>query len=319
MIPLCRPVFTGREREYVDECLRTGWVVTGEFIDRFEDALSKRFYYGAPVVTVNSGTTALSLALKAHDVVGQLITIPMLTFKATMNAVWAARATVNLRDVDLPSWVLIGFFGGTVIPVDLNGVGSPATGAVTIHDAAGALGGTTHSHTMILSFNANKLITTGGGGAVVCPSKSFADRIRLMSRHVRDGEETRGDANLMLTNLQAAIGLGQMEQFDEKLAAKKRIAERYTAELGPSFIPQAVPPGMTTNHWLYSVRCQDADHRQRVEQAMAAANIEVRRMWKPLGYGPNAEAIYSTALSLPCSVDLNERDQETVIRCARTA
>ena len=318
MIPLCRPVFTGREREYVDECLRTGWVVTGRFIELFEKAISY-CYYGAPVVTVNSGTTALTLALEALSLCGSMVTIPTLTFRATVNAVLAARATVNLRDVDSASWVLSGSIPGNVIPVDLNGVGSPAMGAVTIQDAAGALGGTIHSHLMIVSFNANKIITTGGGGAVICPSKSFADRIRVMSRHTRDGEETRGEANLMLTNVQAAIGLAQMEQFHEKLAAKKKIAERYTAELGSQFTPQAVPPRMTTNHWLYSVRCQDADHRQRVEQAMAAADIEVRRMWKPLGYGPNAEAIYATALSLPCSVDLSERDQETVIRCARTA
>ena len=316
MIPLCRPVFTGREREYVEECLRTGWVVTGAFIERFEEALSKR-YHGAHVVTVNSGTTALTLVLKAFHVA--FVTIPVLTFKATMNAVYAAGAIVNLKDVELTSWVLTGTLPGDIIAVDLNGVSSPAIGEVTVHDAAGALGYMMLSHTMVVSFNANKIITTAGGGAVITRDASTAKRIGEMSRHRRDGEETRGEANLMLTNLQAAIGLAQMEQFEEKLAAKKRIAERYTAELGSDFTPQAVPPGMTTNHWLYSVRCLDADHRQRVERAMAVADIEVRRMWKPLAYGPNAEAIYATALSLPCSVDLSERDQETVIRCARMA
>ena len=318
MIPLCRPVFTGREREYVDECLRTGWIVTGDFIERFEEAISKR-YDGAHVVTVNSGTTALTLALKALNIMESMITIPSLTFKATMNAVHAVGMGVKFADVDPASWVLTGLLRGHVIPVDLNGMGSSAIGSMTIQDAAGALGGTVYSHPIVVSFNANKIITTGGGGAVITPSTCLADGIRLRSRHIREKDGIRGTANLMLTNLQAAIGLAQMEQFDEKLAAKKRIAERYTAELGPSFTPQAVPPGMTTNHWLYSVRCQDADHRQRVERAMAAADIEVRRMWKPLGYGPNAEAIYATALSLACSVDLSERDQETVIRCARTA
>lgn len=140
-----------------------------------------------------------------------------------------------------------------------------------------------------------------------------------MSRHIRDGDETRGEANLLLTNLQSAVGLAQMETLDERLMAKARIAARYTNELRTDLTPQSVPRNAISNEWLYTVRCLDADHRQRVETAMAAAGIEVRRLWKPLGYGANAEAIYATALSLPCSVDLSEADQEAVIRCARSA
>ena len=304
MIPHCRPVFRGREREYVEECFRTGWVATGLFVERFEEAVAKQTQ-SRYIVTVSSGTVALTLAIRAAYVAQtSIVSVPALTFVATANAIRAAGLAPVYRDADPVTWTA----RACDVPVYLYGTTPVAIGRV--EDAAAALGGyTLRGMIGVLSFNGNKIVTAGGGGAVCTDNQKIAERIRAWSSHRSDVEGFMfGEGNARLSNLQAAVGLGQIEQLDDFLAAKRRIATRYTAELaGADWHPQGGP----SNHWQYGGLCRDASG---LVAHLRAHGIEARRLWRPLADLPVANDLYRRGVLLPCSVDLSDEDQTTVIR-----
>jgi perosamine synthetase len=190
-----------------------------------------------------------------------------------------------------------------------------------------------------LSFNGNKLITTGGGGMVLTDVEEQADRVRYLASQAKDDPAEYVHAtvgyNYRLSNLQAAVGCAQMERIEAKLAAKRRIAETYGREL-------AGVPGLTlpteaswarSNWWMYAVRVQESDFgrdSRALMRHLAERRIETRPLWMPLHLSPAyrdacnlggrvAEKVHREALSLPCSVGLTESDQARVIEAVRAA
>jgi perosamine synthetase len=183
------------------------------------------------------------------------------------------------------------------------------------------------------SFNGNKLLTTGGGGMIVTDDPEWARRAKYLTTQAKDDplEYVHHEVgyNYRLTNVLAAMGCAQMEQLEEYIAAKRRIAARYREALadlpGLTIMPEAAWTSAT--FWMYTVLV-DETHFGCISRALLAElqrqNIQTRPLWQPLHLSPAhagsrflgagvAEKLYRDALSLPCSVGLREDQQKRVI------
>ncbi|GAB4099798.1 aminotransferase class I/II-fold pyridoxal phosphate-dependent enzyme [Sinomonas halotolerans] len=228
-------------------------------------------------------------------------------------------------------------------------------GMVLIEDAAEALGATwtsgplagrhvgTVGHFGAYSFNGNKIMTTGGGGMLVTDDEDLARRAKHLSTQARMPD--RGylhdevGFNYRLTNLAAALGVAQLERLDEFVQTKRRIAHRYSEAFSGTALE--VPPDLqetASTYWLYSVKVPGTDGteaRDALQDHLAHAGIESRALWRPLHMQPPlrdeerlggsvSEELFRRGLSLPCSTDLRDSDQDRVIEsvldwCAKRA
>jgi perosamine synthetase len=184
------------------------------------------------------------------------------------------------------------------------------------------------------SFNGNKIITTGGGGMLVTDDAALAERARYLTTQAKDDpvEYVHGTVgyNYRLTNMQAALGVAQLERLSDHVAAKRRIAEAYHSALAgiTGLEPLREPAESFSTYWMYTVRVDRAryglDSRQLLRR-LEDKGIQTRPLWEPIHASrphrsatgescPVAEALHRDAVSLPCSVGLSPEDQETVIR-----
>ena len=189
------------------------------------------------------------------------------------------------------------------------------------------------------SFNGNKLITTGGGGMIVTDDEQLARRAKHLTTQARTSalEYVHDELgyNYRLTNLQAALGVAQLEQLDRFIARKAAIAARYDKAFAdlPGVTPQGRLAGVDSNRWLYAVSVDPAvagTEARAVLSALASQAIQGRTVWQPMHRSPvhagamvlggqAAERLYAEAVSLPCSVGLAPEDQERVIDAFRSA
>ena len=183
-----------------------------------------------------------------------------------------------------------------------------------------------------LSFNGNKIITTGGGGMLVTDSKQWADRARHLSTQAKDDPieyiHSEVGYNYRLTNLQAAMGCAQMEQLDGFVRSKRRIAELYAQTLAeiPGLTTPDEAPWACSTFWLYTILIDEMQYglnARALLHQLAKMQIQARPLWQPLHMSAVfancqatdcsvAEALNRNALSLPCSVGLAEEDQRRV-------
>ncbi|NTV29743.1 MAG: LegC family aminotransferase [Candidatus Omnitrophica bacterium] len=216
---------------------------------------------------------------------------------------------------------------------------------VVVEDNAESLGAAYRgrkvgSHGLIacLSFNGNKVITCGGGGMVLTDDRQLADRVRYLTTQAKDDpvENIHGAIgyNYRLTNMQAAMGLAQLEQLDSFVARKRQIARRYQSELAQvaGIVHQQVAGDVLPSYWLYTIlidkKTFGLDSRE-VMQSLRQAGIESRPFWHPLHsqkvfadcYSFNvsaADRLYREALSLPSSVGMTDAQQDRVIDLIRS-
>lgn len=187
-----------------------------------------------------------------------------------------------------------------------------------------------------LSFNGNKLVTAGGGGAIVTMDEALGRRIKHLTSTARQGTAYDHDIagfNYRMTNLQAAVGVAQTERLDEFLSIKARIAQRYAtalADLVPAVVPFAMPANRHGNHWLSGVfapAASDADMAD-FRAALSVAGVESRAFWKPMhlqapyAHCPRhltgvSDSIWNRIQPLPCSTHLTEAEQDVVIVTVR--
>lgn len=268
MIPVSEPVLRGREAEYVAECLETGWISSsGRFIEAFEDSWAQ--YCGRRFgVAVGNGTVALQLAVAALGIgPGDEVILPTFTIISCALAVIYAGGTPVLVDADPETWcmdvgqveakitsrtraiMLVHIYGH---PVDTDPILRLAQrhGLAVVEDAAEAHGAEylssqgdeagwrrcgSFGDVSCFSFYANKLVTTGEGGMVVTDDEHLARRLRSLRNLAFEPERRflHNDLgfNFRLTNVQAAIGLAQVEQIGETVARKRAIGHRYAAAL----------------------------------------------------------------------------------------
>ena len=353
LIPLHRPVVWGNEIEYVNEAIRSGNPASGPFVERFEQALAERLKV-KHVVAVSSGTAALHLALLVLGAApGVDVLVPDLTFAATANAVRYCRLRPVFIDVEPVYWQMDPEkvkeylsrkqpYYRILLPVDL--LGHPSNrwalrslavdyGCAYLEDRAESLGTEVQHDPGIrlacFSFNGNKVITAGGGGAVATDSAQLAETVRMLRDQGKDPQDPGGHwvvgYNYRMPNMMAALGLAQLENLDDILANKRQIAEYYTqglTGLETVDLPK-VAPGVSSNWWLYTVLVPE-EALGRLLKAFEEARIEVRRMFRPLhtlkafwdcDNGPitHSPKIYARALCLPSGAGLTTEDQGRVV------
>jgi dTDP-4-amino-4,6-dideoxygalactose transaminase len=354
-IPLAVPDLGGGESAWLRRCIADGWVSSaGPYVTEFENAIAARAGTGHGIATVN-GTAALHLALVVAGVGrGDRVIVPDWTFAATANAVLMAGAVPVFVDVEEASWALdaalleraIGEHDPAAIfavhalghPADMDPVMdiARARGVPVIEDAAGAIGAFYKGRPVgglgdaaAFSFNGNKTVTTGGGGALVTNRTDWAGRARALSAQSRPGAAYRYEEagfNYRMPNVNAALGLAQLERLDTMLSAKRTIAARYDAALAgrADLSPMPRAPWARSGCWLYSVRCASRADAASLVAHLDAADIAARTFWESLSrqapYGAypavrtgTADALSGTVVSLPCSSHLAEADQARVI------
>jgi dTDP-4-amino-4,6-dideoxygalactose transaminase len=314
------------EEALVLEAMRSGWVApAGPFLTQFETELAERTGR-AHAVALSSGTAALHLSLLAVGVrPGDVVLMPTLTFVATANAVVYTGAEPCFVDVDPRSGNLdVGAMRAAterlrasgrrvtaVIPVDIFGICAdygrllPAAlelGLVVIEDAAEALGSTSplgpagsFGAAAALSFNGNKIMTTSGGGAIVTDDPSLADRVRYLSTQAREPvahyEHRSIGYNYRLSNILAAIGVGQLSRLDDMIDRRRAIHASYVDLLSgvPGVRLLDAADGFRSNCWL-TVLVVDEErsgwHADSLAKHLAAHDIETRPVWKPMHLQP---------------------------------
>ncbi len=363
-IPVASPSLDGNERAYVLDCLESGWISSqGSYLRKFEAAFAE-FLGVEHALAVSNGTVALHLALVALGIgPGDEVIVPDLTFAASASAVIHAGATPVLVDVERTSWTLdldkaasaIGPRTRAIMPVhlygqpaDMDGVKALADhrGLLVVEDAAEALGSTWRGRRVgsfgdasTFSFFANKIVTTGEGGMVVFADAAKADRGRRLRDHGMDPAKRywhdEVGFNYRMTNMQAAIGLAQMERIDRFIEGKLRLAERYgkgLAGVSGVILPETRSEVLNT-YWAYSILladCPSVEERDRVIARLARLGIGTRPLFYPLHTMPAfrafagnrdfpaTEYLSARGLSLPSAVNLEDHEIDFVCRSLRS-
>jgi perosamine synthetase len=225
---------------------------------------------------------------------------------------------------------------GTAADMDAFGELAAAHDLAIIEDASEALGSTYKGRMCgslaplaCFSFNGNKIVTSGGGGAILTDDAAVAERARYLTTQAKEpGIEYVHHAvgyNYRMNNVLAALGLAQLETIDERLAAKRDNFRRYERALGPSLASRLVgqPEWSDANRWFYGFLCDDSTQKGAVLTACAEADIQARPLWypnhlqRPYTQMQSFEVgsslwFYERLVNLPCSVRLTPAQIETV-------
>lgn len=338
------------EKTYLNKAIDTGFVSTfGPFVPEFEEGFAK--YLGVEkAVSLQSGTAALHMALYELGIGNNdEVVVPALTFVATVNPVLYVGATPVIVDVDINTWNIdpvkikeaITDKTKAIIPVHL--YGSPCNmdeimdiakkyGLYVIEDATESLGTKykgkytgTFGDFGCFSFNGNKTITTGGGGMVVGSDEKKLEHIKFLVNQARD--ESKGyfhpevGFNYRMTNIEAALGLAQMEKLDEFLRKKRKFNKIYKEELKSisSVRFQKEYKGADVFYWLSCIVIEDDIELPLLQKKLKKQGIPTRRIFMPIvefppyqaykqfGYD-NAYHIYKRGFCLPSSTLNSEKD-----------
>lgn len=354
-IPLMQPALGGNELAYVSDCVTTGWISSqGEYVQRFENQFSE-FLGGTHALAVSSGTAALHLALKALDIgPGDEVIVPDLTFAAPANVVLHCGATPVLADVDKTSWTIdpqqaeqrISKRTRAIIPVHLYGhpcdmdqINAIArrNGMKVIEDCAEAQGARYRGQPVgtlgdigCFSFFSNKVITTGEGGMVATADAGIADRLRLLRDHgMRSGRRYWHEIagfNYRMTNLQAAVGVAQMERIQRFIERRQQIGERYVGHLR-SLPGLVMPPRQAwaeTIYWIFSMLVEPqsaAITSKDLAIELETQGIETRPFFFPLHVQPPyadsgeftaSSCLSSQGISLPSGNEISDQEIDRV-------
>jgi perosamine synthetase len=373
MIPVNEPLIGDREIQYVMDCLKTGWISSaGKYIEEFEQkwAAYCGMKYG---IAVSNGTTALQVAARCLGLEpGDEVIMPTFTIISCALAVVECGAVPMLVDSDPRTWCMdvsqieikitprtraimpVHIYGH---PVDMDPLLDLAEkhGLVIIEDAAEVHGAEYLSrrdgvnpiwkrcggmgHISTFSFYANKLITTGEGGMVLTNDPGYAERLRslrnLCFRRERRFYHTELGYNYRLTNLQAALGLAQLERFDEIVAKKRWMGQAYTERLRgvPGVQLPVEEPWAKNVYWMYGLVLDKDTGMDAIEFAhrLREAGVDTRPFFlgmheqlvfqqRGLFQGehyPVAERIARQGLYLPSGLALTESQLHQVCEAVR--
>jgi perosamine synthetase len=342
-IELDAPNLGTLEKEYLNRAVDSGFISTvGPFVVEFEERFSK--YLGVPrTVSVQNGTAAIHLSLCELGIgPGDEVIVPALSFIATVNPLRYVGATPVFADVDLKTWNmlpgevenLITERTKAILPVHL--YGNPCDmdslmavagkhGLPVIEDATESLGATygnrftgTFGDFGCFSFNGNKIITTGGGGILVGKDPVRLAHIKSLANQAKDegreGYHREIGFNYRMTNIEAALGLAQLERLESFLVAKRDIQRIYREELASveavSFQTEYV--GSQSSCWFTCLFFETDVDIPSFQARLAEKNVPSRRVFVPLPDQPpyrdgwtgscrNAREIYRRGLCLPGS------------------
>lgn len=338
-ISIAEPVFNGNEKKYLMECIDTGWVsANGRFVNEFQNKFAD--YCGSKyAIACANGTVTLMLIMKALNIgPGDEVIMPTLTYVATANAVASCGAKPVFVDSDPDTWnvdpaaieAAITHNTKAIIPVHLYGLACDMTaimdisiryGIPVVEDAAEAHGAIWDGKRVgsigkigSFSFFGNKIITCGEGGMIVTDDDDLYRRMNLLKAQGMDSKKRywhviRG-YNYRMTNMQAAVGLGQLEKIDWHIAERRRVADIYkrmlNEKLGGYVKVQKVDNSENHVYWMNSIILTDKVKKTRDEvmDEMEQANIEMRPLFYPMHIMP----VYRDVdLNLPVAEKLAER------------
>lgn len=363
---------SGKEEEFIHEAFLTNWVVPlGPNVDGFENDLAtwlgEKSASPLHVVALSSGTAAIHLALVMLGVgPGDEVICQSFTFAASANPIVYQGATPVFVDSEPGTWNMdpellrqaiddrlrvTGKLPKAIIPVhlygtparmdEINSVAS-AYGIPVVEDAAEALGSEyngsycgTFGTYGALSFNGNKMITTSGGGALICPDEESARRVKFYATQARENfpyyQHEQIGYNYRLSNISAGIGRGQMYVLNEHIARRRAIHALYVEKLkntpGITVMQPRSNVDLHPNYWLSTilVNPQEAGFTyQELSARLTAADIESRPLWKPMHLQPvfaNApayvngvsQALFAQGLCLPSGPMVTDEDVDRIV------
>ena len=365
---------SGREQEFIQEAFDTNWVVPlGPNVNAFEHALQDFLIEneGKRVVALSAGTAALHLGLILLGVEpGDEVICQSFTFAASANPIAYLEATPVFVDSEKDTWnmdpVLLemaikdrlaktGRLPKAIIPVHLYGMPvkmgevmevANRYGIPVLEDSAEALGSEykgrkcgTFGEYGVLSFNGNKMITTSGGGALICPNEEKAKRALFYATQAREQaphyQHEKIGYNYRMSNICAGIGRGQMFVLDEHVARRREIHDLYVKLLngvkGVKVMCQPEGEDFSSNYWLTCITVEPEEAgftREDVRLALDEDNIESRPLWKPMHLQPvfkdapfygngTSERLFEIGLCLPSGPTLTDEDVERVTKVVK--
>lgn len=363
-IKLSLPHLAGNENKYVKDAIDSTWITPlGPYVNRFEELLDE--YLGENnVVALSAGTAAIHLALAIIGVgKGDEVICQSMTFSASANPIVYLGGSPVFVDSEPMTWNMDPALLRTAIEERIKLTSHKPKAIIVVHlygmparmdeimkiaaeydipvveDAAEAIGSEYDGHKCgtigrfgILSFNGNKMITTSGGGALICPDKESARRALFLATQARENRpyyyhETIG-YNYRLSNVSAAIGCAQMEELDWRVNRRRAIHGIYADALrdNPVVSVHNNPDNtFNSNYWLSTILLDDASpvSADVLRQKLASHNIETRLLWRPMHMQPVYEdapayvngvsqRLFDHGLCLPSSTTLSDEQVQYV-------
>ena len=357
-IYLSPPHMSGKELEYIKEVFDDNWIAPiGPHLTRFED-ITKEYTGAKHAIAVTSATAGLHLALKAVGVKeGDYVICSSLTFAGTVNPIKYLGANPVYIDSEPIYWNLdpILLEGAilnlpnkpkAIIPVHLFGIPCEMDAIRKIaneysipivEDAAESLGSIyngKHTGTFgdigVYSYNGNKLLTTSGGGMVITDNDEYAEYIRYLSTQAKDPLpyywHTEVGYNYRLSNVLAAIGIGQMEVIEDRIKRTREINKTYIEELGELFLGfQSERETDRSNMWLTCAVLPTTHQPEDLIKHLEKANIESRRIWCPMHQQPayvsthkyingTSDILFKYGICLPSGTNMTDNELSKVIK-----
>ena len=362
---LSSPHMGGNEQKYINEAFAENWVAPlGPNVDGFEEDLEKFLGEDVKVAALSAGTAALHLALiqcgvgPADEVICQ-----SMTFSASANPIAYCGATPVFVDSEPETWNMCpaglrqaigdrikkGKKPKAIIVVHLYGMSAKMDGIMSIarefdieviEDAAEALGSVykgqmcgTFGRFGILSFNGNKIITTSGGGAMVCNTSEDKIQTVFLSTQARDQaphyQHSQIGFNYRMSNIVAGIGRGQMEVLKDRVEARRNMHQLYVdlfKDIDGVTVFSEPSEDFYSNHWLSAIVVDPqvtGKTREELRMAFLEDNIESRPLWKPMHMQPvfenapfygggTSEKLFNDGLCLPSGSNLREDEKERI-------
>ena len=371
---LSSPHMGGQERVFVEEAFRTNWIAPlGPNVEGFEKDLVSFLKRDVQVAALSAGTAALHLALVMLGVEsGDEVICQSMTFSASANPIVYQGATPIFVDSEPETWNICpdsleeaiksrlakGKRVKAIIAVNLYGMPyqveavhriAEAYQIPIIEDAAESLGSTykgqhcgTFGQFGVLSFNGNKIITTSGGGALVCPSAESKEKTVFLATQARDNaphyQHSHIGYNYRMSNVTAGIGRGQMQVLEQHIQKRRAMHQFYKDQFestGGVAVFEEPNSDYFSNHWLSCIQVDSEVFpmdREELRLAFLEENIETRPLWKPmhlqpifqecLYFGANnvSDRLFDNGLCLPSGSNLNDADRarlaEVISKCS---
>ncbi|WP_121668075.1 DegT/DnrJ/EryC1/StrS family aminotransferase [Mesonia aquimarina] len=369
---LSSPHMGGKEQEFVNDAFQENWIAPlGPNVNGFEQDLKEYLNSDKHVAALSSGTASLHLALLQLGVTnGDEVICQSFTFSASANPISYLGANPVFVDSEEDTWnicpmalekaladrlakgkkvkaiIAVHLYG---MPCKLDEIQSVASkfNIPLVEDAAEALGSTyknkacgTFGEFGILSFNGNKIITTSGGGALVCSSEKEKNRTVFFATQARDDaphyQHSEIGYNYRLSNISAGIGRGQMIALPEHIKLRRKMNTFYQnifSDINGVEVFKEPNSDFYSNHWLSAILIDKEKtggiDRETIRLAMQEENIECRPLWKPMHlqpvfknapyYGSDvAEKLFEEGLCLPSGSNLTDTDRERISNVIKT-
>lgn len=364
---LSSPHMGGTELKYIHEAFDANWVAPlGPNVDGFEKDLEEFLNTDVKVAALSAGTAALHLALIECGVAyGDEVICQSMTFSASANPIAYQGAIPVFVDSEKDTWNICpaalqdaiedriskGKKPKAIIVVHLYGMPAKMDEILSIaskyeipliEDAAESLGSSykgracgTFGRFGILSFNGNKIITTSGGGALVCHSQEDKDKTVFLSTQARDNEphyqHSHIGYNYRMSNISAGIGRGQMQVLNDRVKARRRMHDFYVEickDVEGVNVFSEPNDDLYSNHWLSAITVDSektGKTREDLRLAFLEDNIESRPLWKPMHMQPVfanapyyggkvAENLFANGLCLPSGSNLTDNDRKRIAK-----